>query len=758
MQAQYVSLFQYLRNFLHGEATFPYSFSKGLGGGMYGSLFYYLANPLNLLVYFFEDIPLFLNLLVIFKLSLCGLTIYTFLQYKFPEGKKSLIVFSFAYVLMNYNINYYVNLMWLDGVVLAPILLIGIERLLHKNKDFLYIGTLFLAIFFNYYIGYILTFFSVLYFGYCLFIQYGKEWIKHWKVIVHFLLITLLTGLMTSFILLPCALELLETTRVISFSNLKWFNFNFLDFIAPLTIGFGNLRNPLNYFGFCVFSGTCMLPLVICYFINRKIPKREKVATAILYAFFLVPILIPALNLLWHMFTIPMAFNYRYSFLTVLFTIYISYRSFSMLEVSKKVFKIFFSLFFIFMISLGYVTIFTPQYFVFLTIYKVIATVLLMGLTLLILYQKRKDLLLFMLVFELIVNITWIGLDTSMEKSERFWNAKEELESYQPLCEKATRCEKTGGYTSNDSLLGNYHGVSVFLTTAGGNAISFLSKASDYSDSRNFFYYHPDILLDTILGVEYIEDDSLIPSYTLLQEKVIDEDTYYVMQNKNALSLGYLVSPKLKQWDTKSTGFFYLEELLNQMIEEEEEYILSLPVQKLDDYHYELSIEDDSYPYLYLYTSEEPMLNEEKIENYIYTADHYGVLPTRKGVLSFTFEEKPDDFKVYTVDSEKVDWFKKQMVELSIRENQGSTIKGTVSAPKDATLLLTIPYEKGWQVFVDGKKASSYELLETFLAVDFEKGTHEIVLKYHILGLKEGIFISLISFCLLLGYEWKRKH
>ena len=78
MQSQYLSLFEYLRDVLHGEASFPYSFSKGLGGGMYGTYFYYLASPLNFLVYFFENVPLFLTFLVLFKLSLCGFTMYIF--------------------------------------------------------------------------------------------------------------------------------------------------------------------------------------------------------------------------------------------------------------------------------------------------------------------------------------------------------------------------------------------------------------------------------------------------------------------------------------------------------------------------------------------------------------------------------------------------------------------------------------------------------------------------------------------------------
>ena len=98
MHDQYMPLFHYLRNVLHGDASFPYTFSKGLGGGMYGTLFYYFANPFNLLVYFFEDIPLFLNLLVILKLALSGLTCYTFLKYKFKD-EKYLLIFALAYAL-----------------------------------------------------------------------------------------------------------------------------------------------------------------------------------------------------------------------------------------------------------------------------------------------------------------------------------------------------------------------------------------------------------------------------------------------------------------------------------------------------------------------------------------------------------------------------------------------------------------------------------------------------------------------------------
>ena len=92
MQAQYLPLFEYLRDVLHGEADFPYTFSKGLGGGMYGTYFYYLSNPLNLLVYFFENVPLFLNILLLmtflFPFFSIGKAIYAVSDPAHPEDRR----------------------------------------------------------------------------------------------------------------------------------------------------------------------------------------------------------------------------------------------------------------------------------------------------------------------------------------------------------------------------------------------------------------------------------------------------------------------------------------------------------------------------------------------------------------------------------------------------------------------------------------------------------------------------------------------
>ncbi len=756
MNGQYLPLFQYLKNVLHGSASFPYTFSKGLGGAMYGTMFYYFANPLNLLVYFFEDIPLFFTLLILVKLSLSSLTMYILLKSKFKE-EKYLLIFSVAYAFMAYNINYYVNIMWLDGVILAPLIILGIDSIISKKSSLLYIITLFLSIVFNYYIGYILVLFSIIYFFYQFFLH-TDNWKEEKKEILHFLGITILIGLMTSFILIPSGLELLGVTRVSFGEDSTFLNLNFLDFIVPTYIGFGNLINPLNYYGFCIFFGTVMIPLVICYFCNKKITRKEKIATLVIYILFLSPILFPFMNRLWHMFTIPMAFNYRYSFLATLFTIIICIRSLKVLEVPKRPLIIFYILYIIFSISVGYNVIKMPDYYKFVNVYKIIVTILLLGINIYLLFKNKIKYILVLLVLEIAMNLIWIGLDSKMVLDSEYWNGTRKLNQFSDSCEENKRCETVLFYTLNDSLLANYYGINTFLSTVNGKTISFFSKAADYTDNRNYYVYHVDFVLDMLLGIDTIEIRDKIYDYSLIDEYYFEDKYLYLYKNPNALNLGYLVSSEIKDFKTEEEGIFFLQELLNTMDNSNKEYFYKLPLQKINDKEYQLD-KDKKYSYLYLYGDEVMEINGEELEKTILTANRYGVIYDVYGdTLVFHFDEPVDIFEVYVLDISKLQEFKQNRINLEIDKNSGNKIEGHIEVDKSSTLFTTIPYEKGWKVMVDGKKVEHYEVLDTFIALDLEEGYHTITLEYHVYGLKIGLLISFISFLSLICYEyWYKK-
>ena len=77
---------------------------------------------------------------------------------------------------------------------------------------------------------------------------------------------------------------------------------------------------------------------------------------------------------------------------------------------------------------------------------------------------------------------------------------------------------------------------------------------------------------------------------------------------------------------------------------------------------------------------------------------------------------------------------------------------GTARASEDGYLLFTIPYEKGWTVFVDGEEQETLRGNIGFTAVKIEKGNHELRLTYQVPYMKEGICFSAVFWLLYLVY------
>ena len=88
MSSQYNSMYSYLRDVLHGNGSLLYSFSKGLGGNMMSTIGYYLSSPLNIIFFFASKttIPLFIFILLLIKIGLCGSFMFLYLRQKFKSS------------------------------------------------------------------------------------------------------------------------------------------------------------------------------------------------------------------------------------------------------------------------------------------------------------------------------------------------------------------------------------------------------------------------------------------------------------------------------------------------------------------------------------------------------------------------------------------------------------------------------------------------------------------------------------------------
>ena len=177
LNGQYVQFFAAFRAALHGDASLLYSFGRTLGGEFLGIYAYYLASPFSYLVALFPEKNILEVLLTIFvlKCGSAGLTFGIFMHNSQKCNKTLNIALSTLYALCAYAIVMQHNTMWIDGLVILPLLALGVERVVKYKKPLLYVLALATTLMANYYIGYMSCIFVVLYYFYYYFSNVGTQ-------------------------------------------------------------------------------------------------------------------------------------------------------------------------------------------------------------------------------------------------------------------------------------------------------------------------------------------------------------------------------------------------------------------------------------------------------------------------------------------------------------------------------------------------------------------------------------------------------
>ena len=84
-------------------------------------------------------------------------------------------------------------------------------------------------------------------------------------------------------------------------------------------------------------------------------------------------------------------------------------------------------------------------------------------------------------------------------------------------------------------------------------------------------------------------------------------------------------------------------------------------------------------------------------------------------------------------------------------KTKGNVIQGSIEMEKDGYLITSIPYDRNFEVCVDGKQVTHEKVNTAFLGMELEKGEHEITMIYHAPGVTVGKVMSLLGFFLFLG-------
>ncbi|MBD5085591.1 MAG: YfhO family protein [Clostridiales bacterium] len=319
MSTQYVEFFCALKN---GELFF--SWSKALGTSYIGVFSYYVSSPLSLLTLFVpnEAMPIGLMFLMVLKIGLAGVSFAVFAQKRFPGHGGAALICAVCYALMSYNAIYSICVMWLDGVIWLPLILLAVERILAGRSAGPLIAALTVCFIATWYISYMVGIFCALYLCARLAVL-RLRWSELKAVLARFFGgATCALGL-TAWLWLPTFLSMF--TGKFSGGNVDYDGLLACD---PLKL-LGQLL-PGQYQSITygappyVFCGTAALVLAVVYFFLRKISPREKLANGALLAVSAASLLLSPADKVWHLFQRPNWFPARYSFVVSFCLLYLA--------------------------------------------------------------------------------------------------------------------------------------------------------------------------------------------------------------------------------------------------------------------------------------------------------------------------------------------------------------------------------------------------------------------------------------------------
>lgn len=811
MNWQYASFFSYLHEVLHGNASAFYSFSRAIGGNMTAVMGYYLMSPFNLIFYFFdaEHIYIGILLLLLLKVGSCGLAMYVFLE---RNGRnKCELMFSTAYALSAYVIGYWFNIMWLDSLIILPLMVWGIEKLVKKRGCMLYVVMLALGIITNFYIGYMMCAFSVMYFV-CYFFMLTKEK-RDYRVLLHYAGSSLLGGMLSAVVTIPVVLSMqggrADST---SFYLLKDFSKMFDIRQLPYEFFAGAMSNHQISAGRpLLYCGLLTLLFALYWFLKKGTAEcREKIGYALMLLFLLISCWFKNLYALWHGLQIPNGSPYRFSFLYIFLIVLIAYKGcvkFFQEEDHTKAGKWLGSVGALMLIVL------MAEYGVFAgnlreTAWIMNGVLIIAYVLLLVFFKKRKEKCLYYLLpcvmcAELLLNANCSYLGTEEYTSASTKEYLGYLTRVEPLVEEVKRQDgffrtvMTGDayWSVNDPMLLQLYGLDSY-TSAEEKSVLQIAKNLGYSHSVVFGIHYENGATkasEALLGVKYmISSDNPGKGYTLVDTA----NGLGLYENQNALPLAFGAGEEIleaESVDAEHSVFEYLNKVYHSLVSGQKKDIFcevdseittanECEMQKdgtwvtaddaSDPYvEYEIHIEDtgsiyaqysdacaaDAVAYI---NGQEVVLDDE--EGFI---KKLGVLDEGDEVtIRFHLAQEmpfcPENVYIYREQEGVLAQYTAEIPrQTDASMDTDSRIRIDCMNEEAQYLVCTIPYDKGWNVKVDGEKVEAVSNASNLMMIWLEAGHHEIELSYVPQGICIGGGVSAAAILICVLYcVGKRKH
>ncbi len=757
------------------------------------------------------------------KIGFCGAFFSCFLRYTFKRKDFSIVGFSAIFALCSYTLGYYWNLMWFDTVAFFPLVMLGVVAMCREKKWKLYTVALALSLISNYYVGFFTCIFTVFMFAASAIIEwqgikafFGRLWLIFRSSVIGIAL--------GGFILLPAykALQLTYSVNNAFPQNMKWEN-DWFDLFANLISyneptakeGLPNFACgmlAITLLGVFLFAGgikirekvasVLLLALIAVscnmnqlnfiwhgFHATNQLPYRY----SFIFSFVLAVMTYRAYDILTtkgiKLYHIPM---FLVGPAALGYICYLSKKNagevFSLDDAALKS-----SL----LITGAYILIFVCMKFIPIKDKGMHRAVMNIIVAAAICTEMSANAV---IGVETVGSSNYNSYPSYNEEVQKMLSDMRENED-----DLFYRTEMTTTYTLNDSSLYGYNGLSQFSSSANVSITKYFQKLGLYaSEAGNRFYYRiADPVTNSLLGVNYLVSKlGKLESNSAFLELASEEGSVKLYKNKYPVSLGFMMDDKILEMSGYGVNpFEYKNDVMSYATGIDLNLFTAQPVhmasytnvvtekQSYGEYTFSVDDRDHSAKASYEFAPVEGghLYGYFRGNNIKEIDVNNGSLSVESGIKSegysisfplgdfnegntaevvLKFEDDADfgnySIVAYSLDEEIFKQMYERIVDeqLEITEFSDTRIKGRINAKKAGVLYLSIPYEKGWSVYIDGEKAETFPVLNAMLGVNASAGEHEIELRYAPDGFVVGLIASgsaLLLFVAFAFVESKRK-
>jgi uncharacterized membrane protein YfhO len=335
----------------------------------------------------------------------------------------------------------------------------------------------------------------------------------------------------------------------------------------------------------------------------------------------------------------------------------------------------------------------------------------------------------------------------------------------------------------------NMRSVGTFCSTVLGDVVTTMGKLGFYTGANEFLYMGSTPFTNSLLNVKYLfrrENDLNNFDFDFIGTS----NNIYIYENPYPLSIGFAVNDNVKDWDSSGTERMSMQNALAydmtginglftmvypEITGESNSGDLSInqniitftpntsgvvthtetfTVDSAGDYY--LNCRGNYITKIRFYVNGVEMA----YDRYQIQIFHIGELETGDVVtVEYVYDSAPTEtttasLSVAKYDSQAYGYIYRALSSHMLTDVTYSDgyVTGTIDMPAASTLFTSIPYDEGWTVKVDGVEYEYYKVLGGFIGVDTGIGEHTVEFTYTPKGFKAGLYISLISLFVMIGF------